>query len=58
MHLFGSTKIHLRDKFSGLPPAGSYMDKICRRHEINPESAPIPDYKADALLTPEKKISA
>jgi len=34
------------------------MDKICRRHEINPESTPIPDYKADALLTPEKKISA
>ena len=58
MHLFGSTKIHLRDKFSGVPPAGSYMDKICRRHEINPESAPIPDYKADTLLTPEKKISA
>lgn len=46
IHLFGSTKIHIRDEFGGLPPEGSYIDVICRRHNIDPLEAPIPHFKA------------
>ncbi len=58
IHLFGSTKLHLRDAYQGVPPAGSYMQKICDRHNISPEIAPIPNYQADPLLTNETKIPA
>ena len=58
IHLFGSTKLHLRDAYQGIPPQGSYMQKICDRHNISPETAPIPNYQADPLLTNETKIPA
>ena len=58
IHLFGSTKLHLRDDYQGIPPVGSYIEKICDRHNISPETAPIPDYQADPLLTNETKIPA
>ena len=58
IHLFGSTKLHLRDAYQGIPPQGSYMQKICDRHNILPETAPIPNYQADPLLTNETKIPA
>jgi hypothetical protein len=58
IHLFGSTKLHLRDAYQGIPPQGSYMQKICDRHNILPETAPIPNYQADPLLTNETKITA
>ena len=58
IHLFGSTKLHLRDDYQGIPPVGSYIQKICDRHNISPETAPIPDYQADALLTNETTIPA
>ena len=58
IHLFGSTKLHLRDDYQGIPPVGSYIQKICDRHNISPETAPIHDYQADPLLTNETKIPA
>lgn len=59
IHLFGSTKLHLRDAYyQGIPPQGSYMQKICDLHNILPETAPIPNYQADPLLTNETKIPA
>ena len=58
IHLFGSTKLHLRDDYKGIPPVGSYIQKICDRHNISPKTAPIPDYQADPLLTNETKIPA
>lgn len=54
----GSTKLHLRDAYLGIPPKGSYMQKICDRHNISPETAPIPNYQADPLLTNETQIPA
>jgi len=30
IHLFGSTKIHLREIFGGVSPSGLYLYKICR----------------------------
>ena len=48
----------LRDAYQGLPPQGSYMQKICHRHNISPETAPIPNYHADPMLTNETKITA
>ena len=58
IHLFGSTKLHLRDAYQGMPHQGSYMQKICDLHNILPETAPIPNYQADPLLTNETKIPA
>ena len=58
IHLLGSTKLHLRDAYQGIPPQGSYMQKICDRHNISPETAAIPIYKAYPLLTNETKIPA
>jgi len=34
------------------------MQKICDRHNISPETAPIPNDQADPLLTNETKIPA
>ena len=48
----------LRDAYQGVPPQGSYMQKICHRRNIYPETAPIPNYQADPMLTNETKITA
>ena len=58
IHLFGSTKLHLCDAYRGIPPQGSYMQKMCYRRNVLPEIAPISNYKADPLLTNETKIPA
>jgi hypothetical protein len=41
VHLFGASKLHLVAEFSGLPPQGSYIARICSRHEVNPSDFPI-----------------
>lgn len=41
VHIYGKTKTFLKQDFGGLPPAGSYIDTICKRHGIDPNSAPI-----------------
>ncbi len=52
VHLYGSTKIHLRDMFGGMPPEGSYIDVICKRHGIDPAAAPIASFSAAAQPQP------
>lgn len=41
VHLFGATKLTLIGMHGGLPPPGSYIDRICRRHSVNAEHFPI-----------------
>lgn len=58
IHLFISTKLQLRDACEGILPKRFYMQKICDRNNISTETAPIPHYRADPLLTNEMKIPA
>lgn len=46
VHLYGSTKLQIRDTFNGVPPKGSYVAEICTRHGVNPLEHPIPSYTA------------
>lgn len=41
VHIFGKTKRFLLMEHDGLPPKGSYLDLICRRHGIDPREFPI-----------------
>lgn len=40
-HFQGETRRGIRDTHSGLPPKGSYIDFLCHRHDIRPESYPV-----------------
>lgn len=40
-HFQGETRKNLSSQFSGVPPKGSYIDFICRRHKIDPEVFPV-----------------
>ncbi len=46
VHLYGATKIHIRDVFDGVPPPGSYKEAICARHGVDPATHPIPAFNA------------
>ncbi|WP_171178806.1 hypothetical protein [Ruegeria sp. HKCCD8929] len=37
VHIFGHQKKKLAIEFFGLPAAGSYLDRLCSRHEIDPK---------------------
>jgi hypothetical protein len=50
VHLFGATKLHLAARYGGLPPPGSYIDRICRRHDVDPGAFPIPSGAATAEM--------
>ena len=41
LHLWASNKRELGLRFNGVPPAGSFLDMLLRRHGIRPEFAPI-----------------
>ena len=41
LHLWASNKRELGLRHNGLPPEGSYLDMLVRRHSIRPETAPI-----------------
>ena len=41
LHLWASNKRELGLRHNGLPPAGSYLDKLLKMHDISAESAPI-----------------
>ena len=41
LHLWASNKRELGLRHNGLPPKGSYLDMLLRRHDIAPEAAPI-----------------
>ncbi len=41
LHLWASNKRELGLRHNGLPPSGSYLEKLVRRHGIVPEGAPI-----------------
>lgn len=34
VHFYGRTRRYLRDEYGGLPPKGSYLDLLCRRHGV------------------------
>lgn len=40
VHIFGSTKKYLRT-IGGLPPVGSYLEHICKRHGVDPATCPV-----------------
>lgn len=40
VHIFGFTKRFLWTNFRGLPPKGSWLERMAHRHEIDPEAAP------------------
>lgn len=42
VHIYGHQKKLLAIENRGLPPAGSYLDRICDRHGIHADQAPIP----------------
>jgi len=39
VHIYGLQKKIIANRYSGLPISGSYLDKICTRHEIDPKTA-------------------
>jgi len=41
LHLWASNKRELGLRHNGLPPEGSYLDMLVRRHDIAPAAAPI-----------------
>ncbi|RGP37895.1 hypothetical protein [Pseudotabrizicola alkalilacus] len=41
LHLWASNKRELGLRHHGIPPAGSYLDKLLRLHDIQAEAAPI-----------------
>lgn len=41
VHIFGKTKSFLRDDFGGIPPVGSYLDILCKRHDVDPARFPV-----------------
>ena len=41
LHLWASNKRELGLRHNGLPPAGSYLDMLVKRHGISPADAPI-----------------
>lgn len=41
VHLFGHIKNAVKKQHGGLPPAGSYLARICRRHGIDPTAHPV-----------------
>jgi hypothetical protein len=41
VHIFGKTKRFLLDDFGGELPEGCYLDRLCRRHGIDPAEFPI-----------------
>lgn len=41
VHFYGRTRRFLRDEFGGLPPEGSYLDLLCRRHGVDARALPL-----------------
>lgn len=41
LHLWASNKRELGMRYMGLPPKGSYLDMLVKRHAISPNAAPI-----------------
>ncbi len=41
LHLWASNKRELGLRHNGIPPAGSFLDKLLKKHGIRPEFAPI-----------------
>lgn len=41
LHLWASNKRELGLRFNGIPPSGSFLDKLLKKHGIRPEFAPI-----------------
>ncbi|NEX45355.1 hypothetical protein [Pseudotabrizicola algicola] len=41
LHLWASNKRELGLRHHGVPPVGSYLDKLLKQHDITPETAPI-----------------
>lgn len=52
LHLWASNKRELGLRFNGIPRAGSFFDKLLKKHDIRPEFAPI---KGRAKLVFEQK---
>lgn len=42
VHIYGKTKSFLVEEFDGIPPKGSYLDTLCKRHDVDPMAFPIP----------------
>ncbi|MEM1005994.1 MAG: hypothetical protein AAGK26_11445 [Pseudomonadota bacterium] len=40
-HFQGETRNQIKSQFGGIPPKGSYIDHICQRHGIDPETYPV-----------------
>ena len=41
VHIYGHQKKVLAQAANGLPVVGSYLDRLCQRHGINPAANPI-----------------
>ncbi|MFN3724076.1 MAG: hypothetical protein ACK4VZ_13620 [Paracoccaceae bacterium] len=41
LHLWASNKRELGLRHHGVPPVGSYLDKLLKLHDVSPEAAPI-----------------
>jgi hypothetical protein len=41
LHLWASNKKQIGTHFDGLPPPGSYLERLVRKHAINPALAPV-----------------
>jgi len=41
VHFYGRTKRILAMELDGIPPSGSFLEKLCNRHEVNPTQFPL-----------------
>ncbi|MGR3571260.1 hypothetical protein [Brevirhabdus sp.] len=52
IHFYGRRMKHYLASVGGFPPAGSYLDDLLKKHEIDPGLAPLPDALIEQM-TPE-----
>lgn len=57
VHIFGKTKRFILDEHDGLPPKDCYLDRLCRRHGIDPAEFPLQAKKTTGTVA-KGKVSA
>jgi hypothetical protein len=57
VHIFGKTKRFILDEHGGLPPKDCYLDRLCRRHGIDPAEFPLQAKKTTGTVA-KGKVSA
>lgn len=58
IHIHGATKQHICEHHGGILPEGCYLDRLCRRHGIDPAEFPIGERKTTGTVAKGKVRAA